>query len=1065
MNAVNTLSFVDEWLNMSQDQLLQMLSENYSVDEESWMRRLIAIADPSSKELLEINSAARPLIEKTRKSTKGSHIVDKLLQEYSLSDEDGITLMCLSEALLRVPDVETRNALIKDKLTAADWKTHLDGDNSLFVNASTWGLLIAGRFVKTGAVNHGDPTTGLQKLLYKCGAPTLRGAMKVAMQIIGEYFVLGRTIQEASKRSIPFCKDGCKYSFDMLGEAAHTRKDAERYLNSYLGALDNIAKNAKYRPEIGEGHTLSIKISALHPRYEESHRESTLPELVAIVKKVVERARACDIGITIDAEEADRLELSLELFKQVYTSDVAKGWGNFGLVVQAYSKRALHVLCWITSLSKSQGDEIPVRLVKGAYWDTEIKLCQELGFDSYPVFTRKESTDTSYLACARYLLSDYTKGFIYPQFASHNAQTIASVLTMAGERKFEFQRLHGMGEGLYETVMNTYPNVGVRIYAPVGSHEDLLPYLVRRLLENGANGSFVHKLQDANVPIDELIVHPTKLLMTRSNIVSSHIPLPGNIFNDRKNSKGINLHIASQRTPLMNAIEQYENTQWLAKPILGVDGETGNVAGSGANKSIAISSPYDHRQQVGHVMYAEQSMAIGALATAKKSFEAWSLTDASVRATALDKTAALLEDNRDELIALCVREAGKTLDDSIDEIREAVDFCRYYAQQARDMFNKPKVLPGPTGELNELYYEGRGVFVCISPWNFPLAIFMGQVVAAVVAGNTVIAKPAEQTSLIAYRAVELLHEAGIPKGVLQFLPGSGAELGGVLMKDNAVDGVAFTGSTKTGRLINMTLANRKSAIATLIAETGGLNAMLVDSTALPEQVATDVIRSAFSSAGQRCSALRVLYVQEDIADRVIELVKGSMDELKLGFPGDYSTDMGPVIDKTAQDNLLTYIDEMKKVAKQSYQGNKADGFDNGTFVSPTLFEIDSIKQLKDEKFGPILHVVRFSAADMDKVIADINSMQFGLTLGIHSRNITTYQYIAQRVRVGNVYINRNQVGAMVGVNPFGGRGLSGTGPKAGGPNYLTRFVTEKTVSLNTAAIGGNASLLSPETQG
>ena len=1065
MNAVNTLSFVDEWLNMSHDQLLQALSENYSVDEEIWVKRLISIADPSSKELLDINSTARPLIEKTRKSTKGAHIVDKLLQEYSLSDEDGITLMCLSEALLRVPDAETRNALIKDKLTAADWKKHLDGDNSLFVNASTWGLLIAGRFVKTGAVNHGDPTTGLQKLLYKCGAPTLRGAMKVAMQIIGEYFVLGRTIQEASKRSIPFCKDGCKYSFDMLGEAAHTRKDAERYLNSYLGALDNIAKNAKSRPETGEGHTLSIKISALHPRYEESHKESTLPELVAIVKKVVERARACNIGITIDAEEADRLELSLELFKQVYTSDVAKGWGNFGLVVQAYSKRALHVLCWITSLSKSQGDEIPVRLVKGAYWDTEIKLCQELGFDSYPVFTRKESTDTSYLACARYLLSDYTKGFIYPQFASHNAQTIASVLTMAGERKFEFQRLHGMGEGLYETVMNMYPNVGVRIYAPVGSHEDLLPYLVRRLLENGANGSFVHKLQDANVPVDELIVHPTKLLMTRPNIVSSHIPLPGNIFNDRKNSKGINLHIASQRTPLMNAIEQYENTQWLAKPILGVDGEAGNVAGSGAKKSITISSPYDHRQQVGQVIYAEQSMAIDALATAKKSFEAWSLTDVSVRAAALDKTAALLEDNRDELMALCVREAGKTLDDSIDEIREAVDFCRYYAQQAREMCAKPKVLPGPTGELNELYYEGRGVFVCISPWNFPLAIFMGQVVAAIVAGNSVIAKPAEQTSLIAYRAVELLHEAGIPKGVLQFLPGSGAELGGVLMKDNAVDGVAFTGSTKTGRLINTTLANRESAIATLIAETGGLNAMLVDSTALPEQVATDVIRSAFSSAGQRCSALRVLYVQDDIADRVIELIKGSMDELTLGFPGDYSTDMGPVIDKMAQDNLLTYIDEMKTVAKQSYQGNSANGFDNGTFVSPTLFEIDSIKQLKDEKFGPILHVVRFAAADMDKVIADINSMQFGLTLGIHSRNITTYQYIAKRVRVGNVYINRNQVGAMVGVNPFGGRGLSGTGPKAGGPNYLTRFITEKTVSLNTAAIGGNASLLSPETQG
>ncbi|MFT5421668.1 MAG: RHH-type proline utilization regulon transcriptional repressor/proline dehydrogenase, partial [Candidatus Endobugula sp.] len=461
MRAIENLSFVEEWLKLSHDQLLQELSNNYSVDEETWVKRLIAIADPSSKEMLDINSIARPLIEKTRKSTKGTHIVDKLLQEYSLSDEDGITLMCLSEALLRVPDIETRNALIKDKLTAADWKTHLTGDNSLFVNASTWGLFIAGRFVKTGAVNHGDASTGLQKLLYKCGAPTLRAAMKVAMQIIGEYFVLGRTIQEASQRSIPFCKEGCKYSFDMLGEAAHTRTDAERYLKSYLDALDNMSQNAALRPDTGAGHTLSIKISALHPRYEESHKDSALPELVRIVKKIVEKARASDIGITIDAEEADRLELSLELFKQVYTSTSVKGWGKFGLVVQAYSKRALHVLCWITSLSKRQGDEIPVRLVKGAYWDTEIKLCQELGINSYPVFTRKESTDTSYLACARYLLSDYTKGWVYPQFASHNAHTIASILAMLGKRHCEFQRLHGMGEGLYEALMHSYPNVGV----------------------------------------------------------------------------------------------------------------------------------------------------------------------------------------------------------------------------------------------------------------------------------------------------------------------------------------------------------------------------------------------------------------------------------------------------------------------------------------------------------------------------------------------------------------------------------------------------------------------------
>lgn len=1060
MKPVNNLSFVEDWIKLDHDQLLQELSNNYSIDEETWVKRLISIADPSSQEMLEINATARPLIEQTRTSKKGAHVVDKLLQEYSLSDDDGITLMCLSEALLRVPDAATRNALIKDKLTAADWKTHLDGDNSLFVNASTWGLLIAGRFVKTGAVNHGDASTGLQKLLYKCGAPTLRGAMKVAMQIIGEYFVLGRTIQEASKRSIPFCKEGCKYSFDMLGEAAHTREDAKRYLDSYLGALDNVANNAKSRPDTGEGHTLSIKISALHPRYEESHKHETLPELVEIVKTIVKKARSYDIGITIDAEEADRLELSLELFKQVYNSDVAKGWGKFGLVVQAYSKRALHVLCWITSTSKAQGDEIPVRLVKGAYWDTEIKLCQQLGLDNYPVFTRKESTDTSYLACARFLLSDYTVGAIYPQFASHNAQTIGSILAMSGDRSFEFQRLHGMGEGLYESLMKSHPHVGVRIYAPVGSHEDLLPYLVRRLLENGANGSFVHKLQDATVPVDELTVHPTKLLMTRSSIVNPHIPLPGNIFNDRDNSKGINLHIASQRTPLMNAIEKYNDTQWSAKPIVGTDGSDG-----GSTHSTEVFSPYDNTQKVGYIMHADEQMAADSLVTATETFDTWSMTDVEERAAALDKTAALLEDNRDELMALCIREAGKTLDDSIDEIREAVDFCRYYAQQARDMFNNPKVLPGPTGELNELHCEGRGVFVCISPWNFPLAIFTGQVVAALSVGNTVIAKPAEQTSLIAYRATQMMHEAGIPKGALQLLTGSGSKLGGVLMKSSDVAGVAFTGSTQTGRIINKQLANRESAIATLVAETGGLNAMLVDSTALPEQVATDVIRSAFSSAGQRCSALRVLYVQEDIAERVIELIKGSIDELNLGFPGDYATDMGPVIDEGAQKDLLAYIEEMKAVAKQSYQGKMPEGFDNATFVPPTLLEIDSIKQLTDEKFGPILHVARFAASEMDQVIQDVNSMQFGLTLGIHSRNNTTYKYIARRARVGNVYINRDQVGAVVGVNPFGGRGLSGTGPKAGGPNYLTRFITEKTICLNTAAIGGNASLLAPESQG
>ncbi|MGH1486582.1 MAG: bifunctional proline dehydrogenase/L-glutamate gamma-semialdehyde dehydrogenase PutA [Cellvibrionaceae bacterium] len=1051
MNIKQNLLFTDEWITSGCSQLEYDLSNNYGIDESQWLKKLIPLADPVSEELLNINAVAGALIEKTRASGESFHIVDKLLQEYSLSDEDGITLMCLAESLLRIPDADTRNALIKDKLTAADWKQHLDSDNSLFVNVSTWGLLIAGRFVKAGEVNHGDMSTGLGNLIYKCGAPTLRAAMNRAMQIIGEYFVLGRTIQEAQKRSKPFQKKGYTYSFDMLGEAAHTREDAEKYFNSYMQALKNLSKtNDKSKP-----HSLSIKISALHPRYEESHRELALKELSQIVSELVERAREYGIGITIDAEEADRLELSLELFKKVYQSDVAKGWGQFGLVVQAYSKRALHVLCWITALAKEQGDEIPVRLVKGAYWDTEIKHCQEMGIENYPVFTRKEATDTSYIACARFLLSEATRGHVYPQFASHNAQTVSSILVMAGDRNFEFQRLHGMGEGLYDTVMADHPSVQVRIYAPVGSHEDLLPYLVRRLLENGANGSFVHKLQDPTVSIDSLIAHPTKQLLARKQLNNPFIPLPPDIFSDRENSAGTNLNIASQRIPFMKAIKEYSNKQWSAKPM--VDG-----AEEQQGSNATVISPYDHGVTVGKYRFADEDVANQALVSAEQGFNRWSLTSVEERAIALEKMAGLLEKNRDELIAMCLHEAGKTMEDSIDEIREAVDFCRYYAQQARRLMEEPQILPGPTGESNLLAFEGRGVFVCISPWNFPLAIYIGQVVAALVAGNSVIAKPAEQTSLIAYKATELLYEAGIPRDVLHFLPGPGATLGNILMKSPVVAGVAFTGSTQTGRLINLNLANRTAPIASLVAETGGLNAMLVDSTALPEQVATDVIRSAFSSAGQRCSALRVLYVQEDIADRVIELIKGSMDELSVGFPGDYSTDVGPVIDKASQTKLLNYIKDMSTKSKQVYQVPLAPECDKGTFVPPTLIEINSICDLDDEQFGPILHIARFSASKMDEVIDDINGMQFGLTLGIHSRNTTSYEYIAKRVRVGNVYINRNQVGAVVGVNPFGGRGLSGTGPKAGGPNYLLRFMTEKTISLNTTAIGGNANLLSAD---
>lgn len=1036
------------------DELFKAVSDNYIVDEEQYLSELIKLV-PSSDEAIErVTRRAHELVNKVRQFDKKGLMVgiDAFLQQYSLETQEGIILMCLAEALLRIPDAATADALIEDKLSGAKWDEHMSKSDSVLVNASTWGLMLTGKIVKLDKKLDGTPSNLLSRLVNRLGEPVIRQAMMAAMKIMGKQFVLGRNMKEALKNSEDKRKLGYTHSYDMLGEAALTRKDAEKYYTDYANAITELGAQS-YNENESPRPTISIKLSALHPRYEVANEDRVLTELYDTVIRLIKLARGLNIGISIDAEEVDRLELSLKLFQKLFNSEATKGWGLLGIVVQAYSKRALPVLVWLTRLAKEQGDEIPVRLVKGAYWDSELKWAQQAGEAAYPLYTRKAGTDVSYLACARYLLSDATRGAIYPQFASHNAQTVAAISDMAGDRNHEFQRLHGMGQELYDTILAEAGAKAVRIYAPIGAHKDLLPYLVRRLLENGANTSFVHKLVDPKTPIESLVVHPLTTLTGYKTLANNRIVLPADIFgSERKNSKGLNMNIISESEPFFAALEQFKNTQWQAGPL--VNGKTL----TGEHKTVV--SPYDTTQTVGQVAFADKAAIEAAVASAEAAFASWARTPVETRASALQKLADLLEENREELIALCTREAGKSIQDGIDEVREAVDFCRYYAVQAKKMMAKPELLPGPTGELNELFLQGRGVFVCISPWNFPLAIFLGQVSAALAAGNTVIAKPAEQTSIIGYRAVQLAHQAGIPVEVLQFLPGTGATVGSAITADERIGGVCFTGSTGTAKLINRTLANRDGAIIPLIAETGGQNAMVVDSTSQPEQVVNDVVSSSFTSAGQRCSALRVLFLQEDIADRVIEVLQGAMDELVIGNPSSIKTDVGPVIDATAKANLDAHIDHIKQVGKLIKQMPLPAGTENGHFVSPTAVEIDSIKVLEKEHFGPILHIIRYKAAELSQVINEINSTGFGLTLGIHSRNEGHALEVADKVNVGNVYINRNQIGAVVGVQPFGGQGLSGTGPKAGGPHYLTRFVTEKTRTNNITAIGGNATLLS-----
>ena len=1021
-------------------------------DEAALDRTLIERARLDAEQSRRTDALARRLVHAAR---AGRHRggLDSFLHEYGLGSEEGVVLMCLAEALLRIPDPDTADRLIADKLAGRAWDKHLGHSDSLLVNASTWGLMLTGRVMALGRESGDDVAAVLKRLVLRSGEPLIRQAVRQAMRIMGRQFVLGRTIEEALARARPFQERGYSFSYDMLGEAAVTARDAERYFAAYLGALRAVA-DARDRDEAGNrdpfaAPSLSVKLSALHPRYEPRQRERAMAELLPRLLELARRARARGLGLTVDAEEAERLTLGLELFGTAFLHPDLAGWNGFGLAVQAYGKRAHAALEWLREVAARAGKRIPVRLVKGAYWDTEIKRAQESGLADYPVFTRKPATDVSFIACAKYLLAHDE---FHPQFATHNAHTVAAVHTLAGARPYEFQRLHGMGQALYDAVVGA-DGLGLpcRIYAPVGSHEDLLAYLVRRLLENGANTSFVNRLADDEAPISEIVADPVNRLAAAEPKPNPRIPLPRDIFRPlRTNSAGLALWERPVREALV-ADMRAALTGPAAGPIVGKR----TVAGPAAS----VRSPHDRDVEVGRVADAGPADIARALDLAAAAQAEWDAQGGAARADILEHAADLYEANRAPLMALLVREAGRTLDNALAELREAVDFLRYYATRARAEFEAPTALPGPTGEENTLQLKGRGVFACISPWNFPLAIFTGQVAAALAAGNAVAAKPAEQTPLIAFEAVRLLLRAGVPANVLSLLPGPG-DVGAALVRDRRVSGVAFTGSNETAAAIRGELAARGGPIARFVAETGGINAMIVDSTALPEQAVRDVVRSAFDSAGQRCSAARALFVQSEVADKVMEMLAGAMAELGIGDPFDYATDVGPVIDEAARDALEAHKRRMRREGRTLAETPLGDVPPRGLYVAPAAFEIEHMSRLEREVFGPVLHVIRFAGDRLDAVCDAINETGYGLTLGIHTRIQATADFVAARVRVGNIYVNRNQIGAVVGAQPFGGEGLSGTGPKAGGPFYLHAFAVERVRSTDITASGGNARLLS-----
>jgi len=1019
-------------------------------DETKAVARILAAADIPADMRDRIADRARGFVAAVRRQRLGKGGIDAFLHEYSLSSPEGVALLCLAEALLRIPDKETVDRLIRDKIGEADWESHLGHSASIFVNASTWALMLTGRLLRAAPTAH-DLGAALRRFVARSGEPVVRQAVTAAIDILGRQFVMGRTIEEALERARGAEQQGYRHSYDMLGEAAHTAADAARYAVAYDRAIAAIGRSAGQRA-VAEAPGISIKLSALHPRYEMAQRNRVLSELSPILLDLARHAKQVGIGLTIDAEEADRLDLSLDLFEALALAPDLAGWDGLGLAGQAYQKRALPLIDWLADLARRSGRRLMVRLVKGAYWDSEIKRTQERGLGGYPVYTRKVATDVSYLACARRLLA--FGPVFYPQFATHNAHTVAAVLELAGERRdYEFQRLHGMGGTLYEQIVGPeHMDRPCRVYAPVGSHEDLLPYLVRRLLENGANSSFINRLVDEAQPIDEIVADPIARLARLEPKPDLRIRLARDLYSPtRENSRGFDLSDPSALAALRDGLAAALRRPWTAAPIIGGIEQPGPVE--------PVLDPSDRRRKVGIAAAAGPPELDRALDRAQLSAPSWDHTPADERAGILERAADLYESRMVALMALIIREGGRTIPTALAEVREAVDYLRYYAVRARADFAAPAQLPGPTGERNESALHGRGVFACISPWNFPLAIYTGQIAAALAAGNAVVAKPAEQTPLVAAAAVRLLHEAGVPGDVLHLLPGTGEAIGAPLVSDPRVAGIAFTGSTETAQRINLDLARRLGPIVPLIAETGGQNAMIVDSSALAEQVVTDVLISAFDSAGQRCSSLRLLYVQDDIADRLLTMLKGAMAELVVGDPALIATDVGPIIDAAALQNLELHAQRMLREGKLLYQCPLPAGTEHGTFFAPCAFEIDGAARLRAEVFGPILHVVRWRADRLDTVLDEIAATGYGLTLGIQSRIDETVRYILTRLRIGNSYVNRSMIGAVVGVQPFGGEGLSGTGPKAGGPRYLPRFATERTLSVDTTVAGGNATLL------
>lgn len=987
------------------------IREHYWTDEAEVIRMLSEKIGLSEPDRARVAAMGAQYVSRVRKETDPS-MMEAFLAEYGLSTEEGVGLMCLAEALLRVPDAETIDDLIEDKIAPSNWGAHLGHSTSSMVNASTWALMLTGRVLDDDPKG---PARVLRGLVKRLGEPVVRTAVGQSMKILGRQFVLGQTIDEGMKNARELEKKGYTYSYDMLGEAARTDEDAQRYHTAYAKAIAAIAKQAK--GDVRSSPGISVKLSALHPRYEYTHRETVMQELLPRAKELVRQAAKANIGFNIDAEEQDRLDLSLDVIEAMLADPELEGWDGFGVVVQAYGRRAAPVIEALYDMAERLDRKIMVRLVKGAYWDTEIKLAQEMGVKRFPVFTRKVNTDLSFMACAQMLMDRRDR--IYPQFATHNAHTCAAVVAMAGNDKdsFEFQRLHGMGESLHGIVKSS-EGTRCRIYAPVGAHRDLLAYLVRRLLENGANSSFVNQIVDTSISPDEISRDPVDDVKALGDKISNPIiSQPHELFApDRKNSMGFRVNEPASILPLLAAREEFADTTWRGGPMIaGSPGPEGPVRD--------VHSPADTTRVIGTVQDATPEEVATALDAAETGFQAWSARPVAERADVLRKVADLYEDNIAELAAIATREAGKTLLDGIAEVREAVDFLRYYAGEAERLDEEE-----PGGP--------RGVFVCISPWNFPLAIFTGQIAAALAVGNAVLAKPAEQTPLIAARAVELMREAGLPEAALQLLPGDGPTVGGPLTSDPRIAGVCFTGSTEVAHIIHKTLAENAGPDAVLIAETGGLNAMIVDSTALTEQAVRDILIASFQSAGQRCSALRMLYVQEEARDRLLHMLYGAMDALVIGDPWRTDVDVSPVIDADAQKDISGYVAAHEKSGTVTKKLAAPNG---GTFVSPAVVKVNGIADLEREVFGPVLHVATFKARDIDKVVDQINAREYGLTFGLHTRIDDRVQQIVDRIHVGNAYVNRNQIGAIVGSQPFGGEGLSGTGPKAGGPLYLTRF--------------------------